>query len=287
MNLHTAFRLGRVSNLPTVWSNVLAGVALAGVGADALSILALLLATSLIYTAGMYLNDVFDEEYDRQYRPDRPIAAGEVSTLAVTCWGAAMMLAALLILSPKRLSVPVESWYPLLAGSVLCLLVLIYDRWHKKNRFAPLIMGLCRGMVYLVAVLGLLAEFSISLAISVAGLTAWVLGLTLVARRKNILAGLVVLVCSVALILVIAGMRGFPDWVVIFLFMSFAALIYAFVFHGSNGKFWNSVTLLIAAISLFDALVIISVTGELSVLAITCLGLFFLTLLFQRSIEGS
>ena len=29
MNLQTAFRLGRVSNLPTIWSNVLAGAVLA------------------------------------------------------------------------------------------------------------------------------------------------------------------------------------------------------------------------------------------------------------------
>ena len=33
MKLETALRLGRVSNLPTVWTNPLAGAVLAGAGA--------------------------------------------------------------------------------------------------------------------------------------------------------------------------------------------------------------------------------------------------------------
>jgi hypothetical protein len=63
--------LGRVSNLPTVWTNTLAGAALAGtdVGVGRLTFLAL--AFSLLYTGGMYLNDAFDRDSDRRERPER------------------------------------------------------------------------------------------------------------------------------------------------------------------------------------------------------------------------
>ena len=66
----TALRLGRVSNLPTVWTNVLAAAALSGAlagshgdaGAGALG--GLLLAMSLFYVGGMFLNDAFDLMHD-------------------------------------------------------------------------------------------------------------------------------------------------------------------------------------------------------------------------------
>jgi hypothetical protein len=38
-----------------------------------------LLSVSLIYVAGMYLNDAFDRDYDAAERPTRPIPSGEVS----------------------------------------------------------------------------------------------------------------------------------------------------------------------------------------------------------------
>src|SRR3954467_6738794 len=56
----TLLKLGRVSNLPTVWSNVLAGTALAlGVIQDWRTCM-VVLAMSLLYVGGMYLNDYFD-----------------------------------------------------------------------------------------------------------------------------------------------------------------------------------------------------------------------------------
>jgi hypothetical protein len=43
----------------------------------------LLVAMSLFYTGGMYLNDAFDREFDARSRPERPIPAGQVSAQAV------------------------------------------------------------------------------------------------------------------------------------------------------------------------------------------------------------
>ena len=49
MNLSVALKLGRVSNLPTVWSNVLTGAALAGAVAADCRLLVLVVSLSLFY----------------------------------------------------------------------------------------------------------------------------------------------------------------------------------------------------------------------------------------------
>ena len=60
MNLSLALRLGRISNLPTVWTNVLAGALLAGGGLADVRVPLLMLALSMFYLGGMFLNDAFD-----------------------------------------------------------------------------------------------------------------------------------------------------------------------------------------------------------------------------------
>ena len=64
MNIATFLRLGRVSNLPTVWSNALAGAALAGAWPPDGRLVPLLAAMTLAYTGGMFLNDAFDRDID-------------------------------------------------------------------------------------------------------------------------------------------------------------------------------------------------------------------------------
>ena len=60
MPARTALRLGRVSNLPTVWTNVIAGAALATLEIPWKAVVPVALAASLLYVAGMFLNDAFD-----------------------------------------------------------------------------------------------------------------------------------------------------------------------------------------------------------------------------------
>ena len=86
----TLLVLGRVSNLPTVWSNCLCGWLLAGGGSWS-RLLLLCLATSLLYIGGMYLNDAFDASFDRQHRRQRPIPSGAVSESFVWIAGLALL----------------------------------------------------------------------------------------------------------------------------------------------------------------------------------------------------
>ena len=67
----------RLSNSPTVVSNVLVGAALAGVlQPDHPSVVMLAVAMVLYYTAGMILNHVGDFTWDKVHRPSRPMPAG-------------------------------------------------------------------------------------------------------------------------------------------------------------------------------------------------------------------
>ena len=79
MKWRTYLRLGRVSNLPTVWTNVLAGIVLAGGPLEPGTLAALVVALSLFYVGGMYLNDAFDRTIDARERPERPIPSGLIS----------------------------------------------------------------------------------------------------------------------------------------------------------------------------------------------------------------
>src|SRR3954467_14588405 len=82
--LRTLLVLGRASNLPTVWSNCLAGWLISG-AASVFGLLLLCASATCLYLGGMYLNDAFDVEFDRQNRKERPIPSGAIS--AGDVWG--------------------------------------------------------------------------------------------------------------------------------------------------------------------------------------------------------
>jgi 4-hydroxybenzoate polyprenyltransferase len=178
--LRTALRLGRVSNLPTVWTNVMAGLAL-NAGALEPRVIGLLgLATSLFYVAGMYLNDAFDWRWDAQHRPERPIPAGEISAGAVFTAGFGMMAAglALLAIGPGRPA-------PFFGGLGLAACILFYDVSHKKNPLAPVVMGLCRVAVYVIAALAAAPHLASPVYVGAGLQLAYLVGLTLVARHET------------------------------------------------------------------------------------------------------
>ncbi|MDB4981040.1 MAG: hypothetical protein JWM82_1792, partial [Myxococcales bacterium] len=143
--LRTALTLGRVSNLPTVWTNVMAGVAF-NAAPTAGVIIPVALAASLLYVAGMFLNDAFDAKWDAAHRPERPIPAGTVSARTVFAGGFGLMALGLAILW-----VGPGGDRAVLPGLVLAGLIVVYDASHKRNPVAPIVMGLCRVAVYVTA----------------------------------------------------------------------------------------------------------------------------------------
>ena len=141
--LRTLLVLARASNLPTVWSNCLAGWWLGGHG-NAHKLPFLFAGATLLYIGGMYLNDAFDVDFDRQHRKERPIPSGAISFSAV-CKLALLWLA---------LGVGCLFWIGSTTGglgvALLCC-ILLYDVVHKVITFSPVLMGACRFFLYLVA----------------------------------------------------------------------------------------------------------------------------------------
>lgn len=178
--LRTALQLGRVSNLPTVWTDVLAGVALGGARPTARVVVPVAIALSLAYVGGMYLNDAFDRGWDTQHRATRPIPAGQVSARTVFIAGFALLGAALLILlfgpGDGRAFAP---------GLVLAGLIVLYNIWHKGNPIAPLLMGLCRVSVYVIAARAAAATMAPALPVGAAFLLVYLIALSAVARRET------------------------------------------------------------------------------------------------------
>jgi 4-hydroxybenzoate polyprenyltransferase len=162
--IRTLLILGRVSNLPTVWSNCLAGWWLGG-GRNVVKLPLLLTGVSLLYVGGMYLNDAFDAEFDRQHRKERPIPSAAIRLATVWRWGFAWLALGEAALSCASLKTGV-------LGLLLILCILIYDAIHKLLTFSPVLMGVCRFLVYLVAA-----------SIGMDGITGWAIwcGLALAA----------------------------------------------------------------------------------------------------------
>jgi 4-hydroxybenzoate polyprenyltransferase len=181
--LETALRLGRVSNLPTVWTNVAAGMALGGVDALPVGLLALLgLGASLLYVGGMYLNDAFDAGWDAVHRPERPIPAGAVAARTVYAAGFAFLGAGMLLVR-----VATNDHRPLIAALALAALIVLYDVSHKRNPFAVVIMALCRVTVYVLAALAVTpASLPRAFYVGAGALFLYLVFLSTLARKETI-----------------------------------------------------------------------------------------------------
>src|SRR5262245_47186218 len=140
MKLSVALRLGRVSNLPTVWSNVMTGMALAGAAGVDARLPILLLSLSLFYTGGMFLNAAFDHGFDAKARPERPIPSGQVGAAQVHGFGFGMMAAGLALLAWVGYGFePFTHWRPVVAGCALAAAIVFYNWHHKNNPLSPFV----------------------------------------------------------------------------------------------------------------------------------------------------
>jgi UbiA prenyltransferase family len=187
MKLAVALKLGRVSNLPTVWSNVLTGMALAGAATVDCRLMLLLAALSLFYTGGMFLNDAFDHAFDAKTRPERPIPSGAVSAAQVHAFGFTMMAVALALLAWVGYRYePMTQWRPVAAGLALAAAIVFYNWHHKDNPLSPLIMGLCRMLVYLTAAWAVTAIIPLEVMLAAAVLLCYLIGLTYAAKKEHL-----------------------------------------------------------------------------------------------------
>jgi len=288
VNLRAALQLGRVSNLPTVWTNSLAGMVLAG-GTPADGRLPwLLLSMSLCYVAGMFLNDAFDRGFDARHRPERPIPAGEVAATTVFSAGFGMLAAGVAMLAWTGYGYPYGTgWRPLAAGLVLAAAIVYYDWHHKENRLGPLVMGTCRMLVYVTAGYVFAAEPPWQVFLMGLLLLSYLIGLTYIARQEHLgrVANLWPLLFLALPLL--WGLGAALDGALV---AGLALALLAWVLYSVSflrrrrpGDVPRAVGYLLAGICLWDALVI-AAAGQ-SPAAMLALGLFALTLLLQRFVS--
>lgn len=285
MRLRVALELGRVSNLPTVWTNTLAGVVLAGGGIGDARLPWLLVALSSCYVAGMFLNDAFDREFDARHRPDRPIAAGQVTARTVFTAGFALLATGVLLLGWTGYGFENGTGVrPLLAGLALAAAIVFYDWHHKQNPLSPVVMGLCRMLVYVAAAYAISPDPPVRVFLAGALLLSYLVGLTYLAKQEHLdrvgsLWPLVFLALPLAW--GAAQVMGDPAAAVPWLLLV-AWLLYALstLRRRRPGDVPRAVGSLLAGICLWDGLVM-SVAGQ-PWLAALALVAFLLTLLMQR-----
>lgn len=269
--------LARVSNSPTVVSNVLAGAALAGVVWHP-DFIPLALAMVLFYTAGMYLNDVCDYEVDRRERPERPLPSGLITrrsagavTLGLFIVGASLLLAV--------------SGRVLVSGLVLIGFIVLYDFRHKENPLSPVVMGVNRVLVYVTAYLAFRAEVTGPLLFAAGLMLAYIVGLTFIAKSetKPTFTSQWPALCLLLPVAYFAWrMPAGWAWGLIAVYAGWVVWSIALVYRRQIGA---GITRLIAGISLLDGLVLASMQAWPGVFV--ALAAFGLTLFLQRYVKGT
>jgi UbiA prenyltransferase family protein len=283
-------RLGRVSNLPTVWTNMIAGIVLAGGTVWDLRAIPIFAALSLFYVGGMFLNDAYDAEIDAKERPERPIPAGLITQEQVRRSGFGMLAGgvSLLLWTGTGFAGGTGLW-PFFSGIALAAAIIFYNRHHKGNPVSPLIMGICRVLVYVSAGIAFVAPPDAALYLGAALLLAYLIGLTYVAKQENLgrienLWPLLFLGAPV----VYYGARALENATLLSfwgLFTGWVLVALYFVKRRGPGDIPRAVVSLIAGISLLDALMIAGV-GDIRLAIIAVFG-FVLTLVLQKFVAGT
>jgi 4-hydroxybenzoate polyprenyltransferase len=173
----TLLVLGRVSNLPTVWSNCIAGWWLGG-GGEVQPLVLLCAGAGLLYTGGMYLNDACDSRFDALHRSGRPIPSGAIQRRTV--W---ILSCVLLGIGALLLALLGKTTALIALGLLGC--IIFYDAVHKKTILSPVVMAGCRFLLYLVAASTASAGINNATLWSAVALAAYVIGLSYLARKES------------------------------------------------------------------------------------------------------
>jgi 4-hydroxybenzoate polyprenyltransferase len=176
--------LARLSNIPTVLSNVLVGFAIGAASSPGpvawWPLLALVPAMVLFYVGGMALNDVVDSNIDRRERPGRPIPSGRVSMYEASVFVALCMVLGIVLVAPF-------GWPARFLAIALALTIIAYDITHKVTPLSGVLMGACRGLVYLTvaAAMAWPLDWAVAGPLAIA-MTAYIGVMTFIARSEAV-----------------------------------------------------------------------------------------------------
>jgi 4-hydroxybenzoate polyprenyltransferase len=292
----TYLNLGRVSNVPTVWTNTIAGAALAKSESSAsVGILAALgAAFSLFYVGGMFLNDAFDRGIDARLRPERPIPSGRVTAREVFAGGFGLLAGGVGGVAVVSTWITHQPTLPsVLSALGLAATITLYDVWHKGNPLSPIVMGACRALIYVTASVATVGRIPPPVFVGAGALVAYLVGLTYLAKHEGsdhralAFGRMWPLALLFAPFAVVPTMLGATAASVALLVLLFAWVLFSLVRlrSGAQGAIPRAVVGLIAGISLLDGA--IAATQGSSLLALVGLAGFVATLFLQRYVSGT
>jgi len=295
--LEAHLETGRISNLPTVWSNVFVGYVLAGATTNLLYLLCLLVASSLLYVGGCYLGDAKDVEFDTQHKPTRPIPSGIMKRS--TCW---IMGWSMMILGIVGFAIIAQSqWQAIVYGAIpLSTVIICYAFIHKSVPAIGLpLIAACRGLLLFSSFLtfylesrtdhqAVISNFPMWLIIIPSlGLALYTFGFASVARtessaKKVDLAGLLKLT-MLSIPLVVIGIFYATISIQYLPMVAIAILIYAswliLAFSKIQINKGDYVSKCLAGFALLD-MVFIAHSGYVN--ALICLALFGAAIMLQK-----
>jgi len=276
--------LGRVSNLPTIWSNCIAAWVLAHGGFTPALIYAMA-AMSCLYVGGMYLNDACDAPYDAQYKKDRPIPRGLIHRTHV------FIIAGILLLAGLMLSFS-WGWTSLAGAFVLVTAIITYNAFHLYLSWSPVLMGLCRTLVYIAVGLAADGDYSFSqLLIWALALGAYVVGFSYIARVED--SNKLIKWTPLLLIFIPAILNLFPlndpSRIIVSLFpIAWICYCLLWVVRPACVNYRRAVGGLIAGIALVDLLAVSQIGSPNPIIwQVLILCCFILALLGQRFIPAT
>lgn len=287
----------RISNAPTVVSNAMVGVALVihthtdiwseRIVPPPLQIMAplslVLLVLLLLYFAGMVLGDAFDAERDKKHRPDRSIPSGIITRRQA--WSAGYFMVGIATLLAFGISLAAG-----ISAGALALAVVLYTYLHHTKLFAIPLMGLCRGLTFVVVVSAFSTEYySQTLWLYAGALAIYTSILTWIGSFENEStkrASAVIMLMVIPLCIAVMVQKSVSPIVIGSALVFCAWMLFAWSnFRKPNEGSKHGMHTLLSGFALLDCVFIASL-GEYHIMVVPALC-FILTVAAQRKILGT
>lgn len=293
------FRLLRLPNVFTAWSDVLMGFlvaqgALPTTPAGIASIVLLLAATTGLYLGGMVLNDWFDYEEDKKARAFRPLPSGMFTLRFAATLGFGFLLFGVLFAASAGAIQQPFTFMPAALGAAIAIAVIAYNSFLKRTPIGPLGMGLCRFLNILLAVsVGSTANSSADLRFTTPqllialGIGVYIAGVTWFARREEaqspragLIFGFAVMLGGIALVAFAPDYGPLPSgrlvgpqfkWLLLLVGGVVATRCLRAIADPSPGKVQISIKIAILTLIWLDAAIALRVAGIPEAVAIAIL----------------
>ncbi len=216
-NMRAYLQLVRLPNVFTAMADIFLGFLFTHAALEPWPQFVLLLAaSSLLYSAGMALNDLFDREQDARERPERPIPSGRISPRQAALVGWTLLAGGVAL--GWLVSAMAADWRAGVVATLLAASATAYDRVLKRTPVGPLAMGSCR-MLNVLLGMSVAEPWQAVHWIAAAGIGVYVVGVTIFARteavrsrRWQLALGLAVLLAGMALVASIPHWASGREW---------------------------------------------------------------------------